>query len=273
VTFWDNEKSLDSGEPYELHEFRLGETSTYWRYADAPADISYGGNVFTSLYWIKGDAIESGVNAIKSRTTVRSNWNNPFAWQYAVCAPDDVIHYTRYKGHGSDVVRIFTGEVIGVTFRQDNRKGEGRRAEITIDPSTAAMQQIGLVQHYSRVCQVEIYTSLCGANRDDFKETGTLDDISGNVLTSTIFGAHDDDYWTGGDVIINTHRRKIVSHSGNTITIWPGIYGLTVGDAFDAAPGCDHLWASCDVKFNNGDNYKGQPNIPDDNPTSAWGFL
>ena len=272
MTFATSEASLDSGEPYELHEFRLGETATYYRYADAPADVSYGGHTFSALY-IKGGPIEAGVNAIKSRTIVKCNWDLPFAWQYTICAPDPIVHYTRYKGHGSDVQAIFKGDVLDVVFRQDSRRGEGRRAEIVIDPSTAAMQRMGLVTRYGRQCQVEVYSDPCGVDRGDFNELGTLDDVSGNVLTSATFGGHANGWWLGGDILINSRRRKIVAHSGNDITISPGIVGLAAGDTFDAAPGCDHLPATCDTPFGNFDNYRGQPNIPDDDPFSPWGIL
>ena len=442
MTFATSEASLDSGEPYELHEFRLGETAMYYRYADAPADIIYDNKTFTKAY-CSGSRIEQGVNAIKSRTVVKCDWENPFAWQYTVCAPDDIIHYTRYKGHGSDIQAIFKGDVLDVVFRQEDRKGK-RWCEIVIDPSTAAMQRMGLVQRYSRQCQVELYSDLCGVGRDDpgIKVSGTLDSVSGLVLVSSSFGDEDDyipeypgditalpgcqyeastymnyattpaeafddrlppnHYWAstsaanqwircqwtaakrirgvniqpchaigysqwnprhikiegsnngtdwtkvpinvwygrcsayntdeaeieqinnhndwvyfrldnstlytfyrvfcydnwggsgfiaiseiemreddpivdgylkGGDILVNSRRRKIIAHAGDTVTISPGIPGVAALQAFDAWPGCDHLIGTCHNKFGNLDNYKGQPNIPDENPFSLNGIL
>jgi hypothetical protein len=274
MSFAESEASLTGGEPYELHEFRLGATSTYWTYADAPADIDYGGKTFTKAY-CSGSRIETGVNAIKSRTIVKCDWSNPFAWQYTVCAPEDIIHYTRYKGHGTDIQAIFRGDVLDVVFRQEDRKGK-RWAEIVIDPSTAAMQRMGLVQHYSRQCQAELYSDLCGVGRDDegIKVSGTLDSVAGNVLTSTTFGTDiDDGWWVGGDIVVNSRRRKIIAHVGNDVTISPSIPGVAATQAFDVYPGCNHLPATCDTKYGNLDNYPGQPNIPDENPTSPYGVL
>jgi len=273
MNFADSEKSLTEGSPYELHELRLGETSTYWRYADAPANIEYDGNTFIAAY-CPGGPIEQGVNVIKSRTNVKVNWDNPFAWQYTVCAPDGIVHYTRYKGYGTDVQAIFIGDVLDVVFRQEDRQGR-RWAEIVIDPSTAAMQLKGLITRYSRQCQVDLYSDQCGVDRDDYKQLGTLDGVSGNVLESTTFGGESDGYWWGGDIIINGSRRKMVAHAGNYVTILPGITGIAAGDSFDAAPGCNHLPAAggdCNAIFDNLDDYKGQPNIPDSNPWSPYGF-
>jgi hypothetical protein len=271
MSFWASEKSLASGVPYELHEFQLGSSSTYWRYAAAPADIDYGGNTFSAVY-IEGGRIEQGVNAIKSRTTVMVNWDNAFAWQYTVCATDDIVHYTRYKGHGSDVAAIYVGDVVDVAFHQLNRRGN-RRAEITIDPSTAAEERMGLVSRYSRQCTVEIYSTQCGVLRASYKTSGTLSSVSGNVLTSATFGGQADTWWDGGDIIIGSYRRKMFAHTGNNVTINPAIPNLAGTEDFDAYPGCDHLHATCNSKFSNRDNFKGQPNIPDRDPFSQWGIL
>lgn len=271
MTFWDDEKSLASGVPYELHEFRLGETSTYWRYADAPADVSYGGNTYTALY-ITGGEIESGVNALKSRTVVKCNWNNPFAWQYTIAPPNDIINYKRYKAHGANTQLIFTGEVISVIFKQSDRKGK-RHAEIIIEPPRASLGRMGLISRYSRQCTVELYCSQCGVSRASYKQSGTLDSVSGNVLTSTTFGGEANGYWLGGDIVVNSRRSKIIAHSGNNVTILPFIYGLSAGNSFDVYPGCDHLIATCNSKFNNRNNIKAQPNIPFENPFGSEGMF
>lgn len=250
--------------PYELHEFQLGETSTYWRYADAPVDIVYDGNIFTAA-WMTGGKIEHGVNMSKEATTVKCGWKNAFVWQYTIASPNDTIHYKRYRGDISYVQLIYLGEVDGVVFKQESRKGK-RYAEISISKPKAFSGQIGLISRYSRQCTVELYSEQCGVDRESFKETGTLDDVDGNTLTSTVFGGQSDGYWKGGDIIVNNRRVKIIDHTGNDITVLPYIYGAQSGDSFDAAPGCDHLIATCNGIFNNRANMKAQPNTPYKNP-------
>lgn len=268
--FWESEKSLAAGQPYELHEFcsGSGDGETFWCYADAPHDIEYDGHIFTALY-ISGGPIEHGATAIKNRTIVKCDWTNPFAWQYRICAPNDIVHYVRYKGHGEDVVPIFRGDVVDVIFRQKDRTGE-RWAEIIIDPGTAAMARQGLVVRYGRQCGVELYSAACTMLRRDWEEPGELEGVSGNILTSSTFGEQAAGYWLGGDIIVGNHRRKIVAHDGDEITVLPIIPGLAGDEAFTAYPGCDHLAATCIVK-ENFDNFRGQPNIPDANPFSQWG--
>lgn len=271
MTYAASEASLAAGAPYELHEFRLGDSSTYYRFADAAVEIEYDGETYEACY-CPGDRIEAGDNAIKSATKVRMDWTNPFAWLYTAGAPEYVVHYIRYRGYGSDVQAIFRGDVTQVIFKQSDRRGT-RFAEVSIDPYTMAMQRPGLIVQLQRNCGVDLYSGPCGILRAAWKASGSLTGVSGNVLTSTTFGTRADGWWTGGDIVARGCRRWIVEHAGNTIRIVPGIAGLAVGQTFDVYPGCDHTIATCHAKFDNRANYRGQPNIPDEDPGSAWGIL
>jgi hypothetical protein len=238
----------------------LVENDDAWAYADAPEDVEYGGLIFRACY-ISGEKIEEGSTRIKSRTKVRTNWSNPYVWQYTIQPPSSKVHYRRYRGQGGDIKLIYVGEVLQVEFKQTNRQGN-RYAEITIEPPRADLKEFGLVSRYSRQCTVELYSSLCGANPALYATTGTLDSYTNNVLTSTTFGTQADSYWNGGQIIIGDYRAKIVDHSGNDITILPYLYDINAGDSFTIYPGCDHLSGTCNTKFSNLANFKGQPNIP-----------
>lgn len=233
--------------------------------------MAYNGHTFTSCY-CEGGEIQVGATALKDQTVVKVDWNNPFAWLYATTPPEGIVHYNRYRGHTDQVRRIFQGDVVQVVFKQSDRKGS-RAAEITIDPSTASLATAGLVNCYGRQCGVDLYSELCGVDRDDYVAGGLIESVSGNVLTSTTFSGQANGYWTGGEIFVGGYRRAIVAHDGADITISPAIPIDVTGLGFDAWPGCDHLVATCDSKFANRDNFRGQPNIPDDDVWSMWGFL
>lgn len=271
MAFWDSERSLAAGVPYELHEFRLGDSGTYWRYADAPADVVYGGHTFAACY-CPGGEVQTGATALKNQTVVKVDWRNPFAWQYTRTPPEQVVHYVRYRGHGDQVVTVFRGDVAQVAFRQSDRKGT-RWAEITIDPSTAALARAGLVTCYGRQCGVDLYSELCGVSRSGYEVAGTIISVSGNVLMSPTFGEQTDGWWRGGDLSVAGYRRAIVDHEGNEVTVWPAIPEDVTGRTFHAWPGCDHLAATCASKFDNAANFRGQRNIPDEDVWSRWGIL
>lgn len=242
----------------------LVENDDAWAYADAPQDVDYNGLTFRAVY-IKGEKIEEGTTRIKSRTKVKTNWNLNFPWQYTIQPPSAKIHYRRFRGQGGDIKLMYAGEVLQVEFKQSSRQGN-RYAEILIEPPRADLGEYGLISRYSRQCTVELYSSQCGANPGLYETTGILDSLSDNVLTSTTFGGQTDGYWNGGQIIIGDLRAKIVEHSGDDITILPYLYEIKAGDTFTIYPGCDHLSATCNSKFNNLANFKGQPNIPIQSP-------
>lgn len=241
----------------------------YYRYADAPADITYDDDVYTACYCV-GQKIQQGSTVLKNQTVVKTDWQNPFAWLYTIQAPEGVVHYTRYRGYGEHVKPNFMGDVIQVIFKQDGREGN-RWCEITIDPISAEVARAGTIPHYSRQCNVDLYSDLCGVDRDDYDTSGTIDSMDGTELTSTTFGTQSDGWWTGGDILVAGYRRAIVDHTGNVVTISPAIPVDVTGNAFTAWPGCDHLCDTCDAKFDNKNNFRGQPDIPDKNVWSQWG--
>jgi len=241
----------------------LVENDGLWLYADAPYNIEYNGLIYKAAY-MTGEKIEQGTTIIKSRTIVKTNWNNAFAWQYTIAPPSSIIHYKRFRGQGGSVVTVFTGDVMNVEFKQSSRKGE-RYAEITIEPPRAQLGSLGLISRYSRQCAVELYSTQCGVNPVFYAVDGSLSAVDGNTLTSTTFGTESDGYWNGGYIVVAGRRAKIIDHSTNDITIVPLIYGLNGTETFTIYPGCDHLQTTCDSKFSNLANYQGQPNIPLDN--------
>jgi uncharacterized phage protein (TIGR02218 family) len=167
---------------------------------------------------------------------------------------------------------IFRGDVVQVIFRQSDRKGT-RHAEVTIDPLTAALARTGLIARYSRQCCVDLYDALCGVDRDDFEIQGTITAVAGNVLTSPLFGLKPNHWFRGGDILVRGCRRGITAHTGEEITIGRSLPEDVMGHPFSAWPGCDHLRTTCEVKFDDLENFRGQSNIPDEDVWSQWGIL
>jgi hypothetical protein len=267
MAFWDTEKSVTSGQPIELHQFHSRDTTTYWRYADAPADVTYSGNVYRAR-WIEGAGIEQGSNALKNQTTVRTDWACPFVAQYKIAPPEQVIDYTRHKAHGDDFITSFIGVVVAVRFKQTDRTGK-RYAEIFIDPASNDLREAGLVLRAGRQCQVALYSTPCAIARNLWKASGTVTTVTGTTLTISVSG-YPVGWFKGGDFVTATARRKVIYHVGTTIILARSIYGLAAGEAFDIYAGCDHTALACVDKFDNLDNYRGQPLIPDSDP---WGDM
>jgi len=58
-------------------------------------------------------------------------------------------------------------------------------------------------------------------------------------------------------------KRHWLAPGGVTIEIWQDMaFAILPGDAFTVSAGCDKQFATCRIKFNNGNNFRGCPHIP-----------
>ena len=117
-----------------------------------------------------------------------------------------------------------------------------------------------------RICDHKLFGYRCGLDKEVYRTNGTIDTISGITITATEFGASAYDFGSGGEIVVGTAHRTIVSHTTITITInRPFGSGVLAGNAFSAYPGCNHTPTDCDGYFNKA-NYGGLENLPTKNP-------
>jgi uncharacterized phage protein (TIGR02218 family) len=186
-------------------------------------------------------------------------------WRYA----DSPININ-YTGGG---IVTFRGSVLSVSFEQNSRDGN-REAIITIDPYTNDFGSNGLTWRYDRNCSTSLYTDACGVLRASYEVTGTLTGVVNQVeLTAAEFGTKADGWFVGGDILVGDFRRKIMYHSGTEIIISRRIPDLAIGNTFTAWAGCDRTLDTCITKFNNLNNFRGAPFIPEVNPTGVNGIV
>ncbi len=235
-----------------------------WQYIECPPDgvVEYRRirAQTTTPFWTGEKSLSSSqpieLHMFATPTTV---------WRYAD-APINI----NYTGGG---IVTFRGSVLSVSFEQNSRDGN-REAIITIDPYTNDFGSNGLTWRYDRNCSTSLYTDACGILRDSWKVTGTLTSITNQVeLAATEFSTKADGWFVGGDILIGDFRRKIMYHVGDTIRISRRIPDLAIGNTFTAWAGCDRTLDTCITKFDNKNNFRGSPFIPEVNPTGVNGIV
>jgi len=220
----------------------------------------------TTPFWTKEKSLEDSRPIELHRFSTATE-----IWRYAD-APCDVDY------NGTDGVVIFRGFVQNVNFKQDSRNGV-RRAEVTIEPYSGNTLLQALAMTYERLCPVALYGELCGVDQDEsgaaWHDSGLLTGVTNTILTADEFGNKVDGWYNGGKIVIDNRRRKILTHTGTSITISRTIQGAAIGDSFDVYAGCDRLPATCASKFDNLNNCKALPNIPheDNNPFGTNGAV
>lgn len=124
---------------------------------------------------------------------------------------------------------------------------------------------------YTELCQHQLYGSYCGLTKASYKVSGTLAiGSTTSRLYSTVFNFanHASGYWNKGEVIFssgnnNGVKRSVINHQDGYIDVLiPLFSSVSIGDGFDAYPGCDKTGLTCDSKFSNYTNFLGFEYIP-----------
>ena len=116
-----------------------------------------------------------------------------------------------------------------------------------------------------------LYGSQCTVNRESLRIDGTVDSVSGNVITVPAADVPASGYLSGGYIEWEVEsgiveRRFISNHVDAAVTVSSTVGDLPGGTQVKLYPGCDHTIATCDSKFSNSANYGGMPFIPLKNP-------
>jgi uncharacterized phage protein (TIGR02218 family) len=116
-------------------------------------------------------------------------------------------------------------------------------------------------------CGNMLYDSGCAVSKAAFKVSGT---VAAGSTRSAIKSAltQSASWFTGGTITFTSGPNVGVTRTvktflaGEFTTAIPLPFAPTVGDTFDALPGCDKALLTCDLKFNNKPRFRGFPYVP-----------
>ncbi len=159
----------------------------------------------------------------------------------------------------------------------------GHLGEVTREDGTFRAEVRGLAaeldQPNGRVfrhsCDADLGDARCGVDLDDaaYRGAGTVIAANGRRrFTASSLGTFADDWFTRGRLVwtsganagraieVRAHR---VTGGGATFELWQAMAGtIATGDAFTVTAGCDKLFATCQAKFSNQENFRGFPHMP-----------
>jgi len=266
LDFWSAEKSIASAEPIELYYFYNEDQSQEWCFTSSNDLVIYNNKNFEAKL-IKRSDIQINSNGLKNRLEIEVNIDNLFALNYLTNLIDREINFILYRGHHAIYIQYWKGVVLTVNFKSNN-------IIITCCQKSDEAKKYGLMRKYQRTCSYPLYSEGCLVNgkfadnkdKDDYKVTGEILTVSGVTITSTTFGTKVNGWFVGGIFEYENYSQMIVYHIGNTIKLMRVIPVLVPGLNFNAYAGCEHSINICNDKFNNIDNFGGQPHIPNKNP-------
>lgn len=133
-----------------------------------------------------------------------------------------------------------------------------------------------VIDSYSAECRVDLFSTKCGLDRNDFDVPATV-----TALTDGSLGAASDNrvffasaltqdagyfeygevWWTSGNN--NGRKAEVRSFEDGRVELWePMGLDIAVGDTFTIYPGCNKAFATCKAKFDNVLNFRGEPHVP-----------
>lgn len=264
MTFDTNEISNFSGSPIALYQFERG--SQVFRFASADRDIEFGGDTYTSAPIAHEGMMQSGDRQADS-FNVNVAAASAVAQLYTAGAPSEPVTLTVRRWHygDTDAPIYWIGSVIECKRRDD------ATATLICQSVSTMFGRSGLRLGWQRTCPHALYDSQCRADKAAFAVPAVVTAFDGVTILADAFGGFPNNYFTAGfiewsPVEGTTERRAIRTHFTTAIAVLGGTYGLSVGAAIVAYPGCLHTLADCKDKFNNLPNYGGFAAIPGRSP-------
>lgn len=247
----------NSADLIELYRFTRGPQVWAFTSADQPVEHQ---NVEYLPSAIRRGNDEQGQEMNRAAMEVRAPRDNPMAAEFVGYAPENVVNLTVFRRVGSTTGIIWQGRVVGVSF-------ENNEAVFECEPVFTSLRRAGLQARFQGQCRHVLYGNGCNVDRSAFAVPVTVSSVSQNIVTSPGFAAHPDQWFRGGVLqTVQGHRRMILAHVGDTVTLTAAIQGLGQGASVTAFPGCDHTIPTCQAKFDNEDNFGGFPYFPTINP-------
>lgn len=262
MTFEQSEESLYGGNPVELYTF-VRETKV-WRYTTGEDPVTVDGQTFIPQP-MQRNAIEQSSDMIRNKLTISCTSELGVISSFRAGVPSGITTVLVQGFHYgiAEYVTKWQGRILSVEFQE-------RTAKIGCEPILTTLLRPVLRRFYQLSCPHVLYGPDCRVSRALFRVDGTLTGQAGTLLTSAVFGAAPEGYFSGGYIDWlegdESQRRFILSHTGSNIVVNIPFINMPNNAGINAYPGCDHTLATCNTKFDNDINYGGQPYYPQKNP-------
>lgn len=261
MNYKDTENSLDGRIPIRCYAFRRGALT--WLYNTSSEAITRNNMRFLSLTGgISDDGFIRSNGGQSDDFTVTAPATIAIAKLFNEQAPSNRIYLTVYDTHqGTDeLVQRWSGAISSVNYSDIDK------IKITHTPLASLANKPGTTQVYARQCNAVIYDTQCTVNKEQYRVSGTIQQISVNSIQVAQAANYDDGWFNGGFIEFDAgsgeqDRRYIESHQGMTLVLWGGGISLTLGQTINFYPGCDIARTTCNGKYNNILNYQGCPHL------------
>lgn len=154
---------------------------------------------------------------------------------------------------------------------------DGWLGQVTLEQGRYVVEISGLSQRleqrlgelYSPTCRADLGDARCGVNLTPFTETGTVTAVESRQVFTDNSLNETNGHFNGGLVTFaggsNSGLKMEVKQSdaAGTITlVMPMPHAIAVSDAYSIVVGCDKTLTTCQSRFSNALNFRGEPHVP-----------
>lgn len=251
-----------------LYEFQLG--GNFWRYTSADSDIAAAGFAWEHAA-IEHDKVTQSGDAEQDNVSMTVDSTIPPALAYLGSAPTQemIVRFRKAHDGDADAQVFFVGLVSSVDWPEP---GKVTFALVTL---SATMARQGLTLTYQRACRNVLYSEgrgACKAPKEEFGVEATVVTTAQGIVTLDGVEGYPDGWFDGGFLEWTDSRRGLERRTVERFNGGPDvrIFGLSDGLYEDMVvkiyAGCAHTADACENKFNNMENYGGQPQLPGNSP-------
>jgi uncharacterized phage protein (TIGR02218 family) len=247
--------------------------SATYRLTSYDEDVDFDGDTYTATPISRGNIEVTTLDVSRVRELTIS-----IARDHAVAQalrangsqPDALVTVARFHIGDAEDREIHQGYIRGTTS-----EGAFMRMKVPnrVDEAFSVSLPIVTAQ---RTCPHRLYDRGCTVDpvADGFVISPTVASISGTSLVVSSISGKPDQWARFGKVTRTSDgvERRILAQSGTTLTLGRAFGTLEVGDALEVYAGCDHSVETCLSKFDNVDNFGGEPEMPIGNPTAPTGY-
>lgn len=264
MPYQTSETSVQDGAPKEVYRF-VGSFETF-RYTSFQEPVEISGEIFTPKA-IKREKLKVGTQeedqlALEIQLPFTDDMVRQYAYDQA--PPSLVCEILRvHETDPNDSVTLWKGRVTSFTV-------EGQIAKLRVPAIFGyILQGTTPSPRYQAPCNHILYDNRCGVNEALFRETRTVVEFLGNIVTVSGLSQSPSDLVAGMLRLDNGEARMINSVVGTNVTVTYPFSQITVGQGVDIIQGCDHSYTTCKSKFNNGERFGGHPLVPPRNPFTS----
>lgn len=259
MTYSAQELSVESGQPIELYDFRLGSEEYQW--TTNAEEVEYDGITYSPIPISRESLVFSPEQRAEAlRITVPAN--TALVRKYINSVPGQRATMTIRRVHRNDgadeVVQLFKGTVRTVGFSQN-----GLEAQIAVLPITADLTDSIPRFKFSSSCNHVLYDDGCSVASSLHRHADVVTAVDGDMITVDGLNAKGDGWAVGGFIALATgDYRMVIAHTGDDIRVLLPFPENINGDTVEVFAGCDHSIGTCSSKFGNVPNFGGYAFVP-----------